>query len=182
MVHHFITHHIITTFDICLLKSLFWFFQGGIYFFQLMDHYVVTTTIIYIALFEVIAVCWLYGTDRLCRISQHMTNRYPSLYFRFCWLVAAPLLIVVREYFLILLFQHCNWLYKQSLWREETVRRQRRWQLCYVNRSYLEVIYWDPVIKILSDSSPVQGPFRSEQIWVLMSFCKFTIVFVEVET
>lgn len=69
--------------------------QGGIYFFQLMDHYVVTTTIIYIALFETIAVCWLYGTDRLSRISQHMTNHYPSLYFRFCWLVAAPLLIMV---------------------------------------------------------------------------------------
>lgn len=69
--------------------------QGGIYFFQLMDHFVVTTAIIYITLFEVIAICWLFGTDRLCQIIHQMTNRTPSLYFRYCWLVAAPLIITV---------------------------------------------------------------------------------------
>ncbi|KAG8334565.1 hypothetical protein J6590_087246 [Homalodisca vitripennis] len=47
--------HEILVLVICFISFIFGLpniFQGGIYFFQLMDHYVVTTTIIYIALFE----------------------------------------------------------------------------------------------------------------------------------
>ncbi|XP_054272616.1 sodium- and chloride-dependent GABA transporter ine-like [Macrosteles quadrilineatus] len=95
--------------------------QGGIYFFQLMDHYVVTTAVVYIAMFEVIAVCWLYGTDRLSRVIQHMTNQQPSLYFRFCWTVAAPLLILCVLIFSIVDYEpptYNNGNYRYPWWAE----------------------------------------------------------------
>lgn len=52
----------------------------------------------YLAFFEVVAIVWIYGADRLARNVQEMTGRMPSLYFRFCWYLAAPLLILVRLY------------------------------------------------------------------------------------
>lgn len=69
------------------------FLQGGIYFFQLIDHYAASISIMYLAFFEVIAVAWFYGVGRLSRNVKTMTGRHPSLYFKFCWMVATPLLI-----------------------------------------------------------------------------------------
>lgn len=69
--------------------------QGGIYFFQLIDHYAASMSIMFLAFFEVIAISWLYGVRRLCNNVKEMTGRLPSVYFRFCWFLAAPLLIMV---------------------------------------------------------------------------------------
>ncbi|XP_029162588.1 sodium- and chloride-dependent GABA transporter ine isoform X4 [Nylanderia fulva] len=68
--------------------------QGGIYFFQLIDHYAASMSIMFLAFFEVIAISWLYGVRRLCNNVKEMTGRLPSMYFRFCWFLAAPLLIM----------------------------------------------------------------------------------------
>uniref|UniRef100_A0A1B6CQI5 Transporter n=2 Tax=Clastoptera arizonana TaxID=38151 RepID=A0A1B6CQI5_9HEMI len=95
--------------------------QGGIYFFQLMDHYIVSTSIVYIAFFEVLAIAWIYGTDRLSKVVQHMTGRYPSLYFRFCWLIAAPLLILCVVVFSIVDYEpptYNNGTYKYPVWSQ----------------------------------------------------------------
>lgn len=53
-------------------------------------------SIMFLAFFEVIAISWLYGVRRLCNNVKEMTGRLPSVYFRFCWFLAAPLLIMVR--------------------------------------------------------------------------------------
>ncbi|XP_058123951.1 sodium- and chloride-dependent GABA transporter ine [Anopheles ziemanni] len=68
--------------------------QGGIYFFQLIDHYAASISIMFLAFFETIAIAWFYGINRLSKNVKQMTGRYPSLYLRFCLLVAAPLLLI----------------------------------------------------------------------------------------
>lgn len=68
-------------------------FQGGIFFFQLIDHYAASISIMYLAFFEIIAIAWFYGVRNLSTNIQDMTGRPPSLYFKFCWLIAAPLMI-----------------------------------------------------------------------------------------
>lgn len=35
--------------------------QGGIYVFQLMDHYTAVVSLMFLAFFEVVAVCWIFG-------------------------------------------------------------------------------------------------------------------------
>ncbi|XP_044271183.1 sodium- and chloride-dependent GABA transporter ine-like isoform X2 [Tribolium madens] len=67
--------------------------QGGIYFFQLIDHYAASISIMYLAFFEVIAIAWFYGVTRLSKNVKTMTGRQPSFYFKFCWLIATPLMI-----------------------------------------------------------------------------------------
>ncbi|KAK4299465.1 hypothetical protein Pmani_028250 [Petrolisthes manimaculis] len=68
--------------------------QGGIYFFQLIDHYAAAVSLMYLAFFEVIAIVWIYGANRLARNVKEMTGKLPSIYFRFCWYFSAPLLIL----------------------------------------------------------------------------------------
>ncbi|XP_049858536.1 sodium- and chloride-dependent GABA transporter ine isoform X3 [Schistocerca gregaria] len=58
--------------------------QGGIYFFQLVDQYAASISIMFLAFFEVIGISWLYGAHRLARNVNDMTGRFPSLYIRFC--------------------------------------------------------------------------------------------------
>lgn len=69
--------------------------QGGIYFFQLIDHYVATISILFLAFFQIIAISWFYGVNRLTKNIKEMTSKRPSLYFQFCWFIAAPALLVV---------------------------------------------------------------------------------------
>uniref|UniRef100_A0A8D8UZB9 Sodium- and chloride-dependent GABA transporter ine n=1 Tax=Cacopsylla melanoneura TaxID=428564 RepID=A0A8D8UZB9_9HEMI len=93
---HLVCHEIVVL-VVCIVSFLCglpYVTQGGIYFFQLVDHYTATTAIMYVAFFEVIAIAWIYGSDRLARNVHHMTGKFPSLYFRFCWSIASPLLIL----------------------------------------------------------------------------------------
>ena len=69
--------------------------QGGIYFFQLVDHFAASISIMYLAFFEVIAISWFYGANRLAKNVREMTGRLPSQYIQFCWWVAAPALLMV---------------------------------------------------------------------------------------
>lgn len=58
-----------------------------------MDHYAASISIMYLAFFEVIAIAWFYGVYKLSKNIESMTGRMPSLYFKFCWSIAAPSLI-----------------------------------------------------------------------------------------
>lgn len=71
------------------------FDQGGIYFFQLVDHYTASISIMYLAFFEVVGVAWLYGAGRLARNVRDMTGRMPGLYMRACWWFVSPVTLLV---------------------------------------------------------------------------------------
>jgi len=53
--------------------------QVGIYVFQLMDHYTAIVSIMFLAFFEVIGVCWIYGeretSDGLCHSTKQKCKR-----------------------------------------------------------------------------------------------------------
>jgi len=70
-------------------------FEGGIYFFQIIDYYTAAISLMYIALFETIAIVWLYGVRRLSANIEDMTGRKPSIIFRICWMFVSPVLILV---------------------------------------------------------------------------------------
>ncbi|XP_063984488.1 sodium- and chloride-dependent GABA transporter ine [Diachasmimorpha longicaudata] len=95
--------------------------QGGIFFFQLIDHYAASISIMFLAFFEVIAISWFYGVRRLSNNVKEMTGRMPSLYFRFCWLIAAPLLIMAVWVFSLIDYEpptYGNGAYMYPLWAE----------------------------------------------------------------
>ncbi|XP_068456191.1 sodium- and chloride-dependent GABA transporter ine [Clinocottus analis] len=79
--------------------------QVGIYVFQLMDHYTAIVSIMFLAFFEVIAICWSYGVSRLSDNLQEMTGKRPNIFFRVCWLIITPVLITVILVFSIIQFK-----------------------------------------------------------------------------
>lgn len=68
--------------------------KGGMYVFQLMDHYTAVVSLMFLAFFEVISVCWMFGLSRISIMMKRMLGRAPNLYFCLCWLVFAPLLVL----------------------------------------------------------------------------------------
>ncbi|XP_031713275.1 sodium- and chloride-dependent GABA transporter 1 [Anarrhichthys ocellatus] len=79
--------------------------QVGIYVFQLMDHYTAIVSILFLAFFEVIAICWNYGVNRLSDNLEEMTGKRPNIFFRLCWLIVAPVLVTVILIFSIIQFK-----------------------------------------------------------------------------
>ncbi|XP_059207829.1 sodium- and chloride-dependent GABA transporter ine [Centropristis striata] len=79
--------------------------QVGIYVFQLMDHYTAIVSIMFLAFFEVVAICWCYGVTRLSDNLEEMTGKRANIFFRICWLIVAPLLIAVILIFSVIQFK-----------------------------------------------------------------------------
>ena len=77
---------------LCGIPNLF---EGGIYFFQIMDYYTAAISLMFIALFETIAIVWFYGTKRLSENIEEMTGKKPNILFRVCWMFISPVLILV---------------------------------------------------------------------------------------
>jgi len=79
-------------------------FQGGIYWFHILDYYSATISLMYIAFFETIAIVWCYGAGRLAKNVADMTGKEPSLFFTLSWKITAPCLIGVIWAFTLLDF------------------------------------------------------------------------------
>lgn len=77
--------------------------QGGIYYFQLIDHYAASITIMFLAFFQITAIAWFYGVRRLSKNIKQMTGRAPSLFFRSCWVCICPVLLFVSIFIAICL-------------------------------------------------------------------------------
>lgn len=97
MIRKKLVYHELLVLCVCVVSFLFGLphvIHSGIYVFQLMDYYAASLSITYLAFFEVVAIAWFYGVGRLSRNIKQMTGQSPSLYFRFCWLIATPALLL----------------------------------------------------------------------------------------
>ncbi|XP_063531128.1 sodium- and chloride-dependent GABA transporter ine-like [Cydia strobilella] len=97
MIRKKLVYHELLVLCVCVVSFLFGLphiIHSGIYVFQLMDYYAASLSITYLAFFEVVAIAWFYGAGKLSQNIKQMTGRYPSLYFRICWLIAAPALLL----------------------------------------------------------------------------------------
>ncbi|UYV61818.1 SLC6A1 [Cordylochernes scorpioides] len=69
--------------------------QGGMYWFQLMDYYSASgATLLTVVFFEIAGLAWVYGYKRLVHNMKDMLGFRPSYYFLFCWILGAPLVVV----------------------------------------------------------------------------------------
>ncbi|KAM4577244.1 sodium- and chloride-dependent GABA transporter 1 isoform 3-T3 [Odontesthes bonariensis] len=79
---------------VCFILGLPHVTKGGIYVFQLMDHCTAVVSLVFLAFCEVVAVCWIFGTARLSLMVKRMQGKSPSIYFRLCWLLLCPVLVL----------------------------------------------------------------------------------------
>lgn len=78
----------------CFILGIPHITKGGIYVFQLMDHYTAVVSLVFLAFFEVVAVCWIFGVPRISLMVKRMQGKTPNLYFRLCWLLLCPMLVL----------------------------------------------------------------------------------------
>uniref|UniRef100_A0A3P8WF38 Transporter n=1 Tax=Cynoglossus semilaevis TaxID=244447 RepID=A0A3P8WF38_CYNSE len=69
-------------------------FSVGIYVFQLMDHYTAIVSIMFLAFFEVMAIC----ANRLSDNLEAMTGKKANIFFRLCWLIIVILIFSVIQF------------------------------------------------------------------------------------
>ncbi|TRY71311.1 hypothetical protein DNTS_002248 [Danionella cerebrum] len=68
--------------------------RGGIYVFQLMDHYTAVVSLMFLAFFEVFAITLIFGVRRLSIMVEKMLGKKPNLFIRICWQFLSPMLVM----------------------------------------------------------------------------------------
>ncbi|XP_058830523.1 sodium-dependent nutrient amino acid transporter 1-like isoform X2 [Topomyia yanbarensis] len=66
---------------------------GGQYILTLVDHFGASFIALVLAIAELIAIGWIYGTDRFCKDVEFMLGTRPNLYWRLCWRWLTPALM-----------------------------------------------------------------------------------------
>ncbi|XP_018580348.1 sodium-dependent nutrient amino acid transporter 1 [Anoplophora glabripennis] len=79
----------------CFLIGLMYVTPGGQYMLDLVDHFGGTFIIFVFAILEITAVMWLYGLDNFLLDLQFMTSHKAGLYWRICWGLIMPVLLMV---------------------------------------------------------------------------------------
>lgn len=77
------------------LVGLVYVTPGGQFVLNLVDFYAVTFTVFVMSCVEMMAVAWIYGVDNLCQDIEFMLGFRVSAYWRLCWGIVTPLLLVV---------------------------------------------------------------------------------------
>ncbi|XP_050305970.1 sodium-dependent nutrient amino acid transporter 1-like [Anthonomus grandis grandis] len=75
---------------------------GGQWIFTMVDFYCGTFIFYIMNILSIIAIVWWYGLENLCLDIEFMTKNKPGVYWRICWLILVPIvLILVLIYFLV---------------------------------------------------------------------------------
>ncbi|EEC02324.1 sodium/chloride dependent transporter, putative, partial [Ixodes scapularis] len=78
------------SFQLCLLLVL----QNGFYVINILDTYVGGILIPIVALYEVVALTWLYGSHNLSRDLEFLRGRPPSSLTMFLWKFLCPAILL----------------------------------------------------------------------------------------
>ncbi|ELU09520.1 hypothetical protein CAPTEDRAFT_156299 [Capitella teleta] len=68
--------------------------QGGFYLFSLCDSYAGGFPRLFTGIFELVAVCWVYGITRFSEDVALMIGHRPHWYFKLCWCILTPGIVV----------------------------------------------------------------------------------------
>ncbi|KAG6447150.1 hypothetical protein O3G_MSEX004792 [Manduca sexta] len=78
-----------------LLVGLIYVTPGGQYILELVDYYGGTFMRLFAAITETIGVFWIYGLENLCLDVEFMLGIKTSFYWRICWGIITPIMMVV---------------------------------------------------------------------------------------
>ncbi|KAM4550341.1 inactive sodium-dependent neutral amino acid transporter B(0)AT3 [Fundulus diaphanus] len=90
--------HEITTAAICLLSfltSLIFTMGSGNYWVEIFNSYVGSVPLLIIAFFEIVGVIYIRGMKQFSEDIYFMTGRKPNIYWKACWMVISPLMLLV---------------------------------------------------------------------------------------
>ncbi|XP_012151994.2 sodium-dependent nutrient amino acid transporter 1 [Megachile rotundata] len=74
---------------------------GGQFLLTLVDYYDTSFVVFVLASFEITAVTWVYGTENLIDDIEFMLDRRMSCYWRICWFLVTPLILIVIFFYTV---------------------------------------------------------------------------------
>lgn len=80
---------------VCFLIGLIFTTGAGQYWIYLFDSFAGTMGLLFIALLEMLAVCYVYGYKKFALDIEEMTGEKPGLYWKLCWNYISPIMISV---------------------------------------------------------------------------------------
>ncbi|XP_039974570.1 sodium- and chloride-dependent betaine transporter-like [Xiphias gladius] len=82
--------------SVCFIIQIPLTTQGGVYLFQLVDYYGANgACILFVSLFQCVAVGWAFGAERTFDAVEDMTGQRPWVFFKLCWRYFTPLICIV---------------------------------------------------------------------------------------
>ncbi|XP_050448006.1 sodium-dependent nutrient amino acid transporter 1-like isoform X1 [Cataglyphis hispanica] len=67
---------------------------GGQFILTLVDYYGASFVVFILASFEMTGVIWIYGFENFLEDVEFMLDRQPSVYWRICWFIVTPLILI----------------------------------------------------------------------------------------
>ncbi|PSN34958.1 Sodium-dependent nutrient amino acid transporter 1 [Blattella germanica] len=77
------------------LVGLVYITPGGQYVLTLVDFYGANFTVFILGTIEMVGIAWIYGFDNLCSDLEFMLKRKAGPYWRLCWGIITPVLMIV---------------------------------------------------------------------------------------
>uniref|UniRef100_A0A665X6K8 Transporter n=1 Tax=Echeneis naucrates TaxID=173247 RepID=A0A665X6K8_ECHNA len=76
---------------VCFLIGLVMVTQGGLYVFQVYDHFSCSgASLLLLSIFQSVAIGWIYGAERFSANIRDMTGYIPLPVFKLCWKYLTP--------------------------------------------------------------------------------------------
>jgi len=79
----------------CFLLGLPCVSSNGQYVLDLMDTYGAGFAVLWIAMWEVVALMWIYGFKNFSKDIELMIGSQPMCFTKFCWVVLCPLILLI---------------------------------------------------------------------------------------
>uniref|UniRef100_A0A8C6PJ25 Transporter n=1 Tax=Nothobranchius furzeri TaxID=105023 RepID=A0A8C6PJ25_NOTFU len=81
--------------SICFLLALIFAQGSGNYWVEVFNSYVGSVPLLIIAFFEIIGVIYVHGMKNFSEDIYFMTGRRPNIFWKACWMVISPLMLLV---------------------------------------------------------------------------------------
>ncbi|XP_076362609.1 sodium- and chloride-dependent GABA transporter 1-like isoform X2 [Tachypleus tridentatus] len=144
--------------------------QGGQYLFQLMDDFSASgITLLTVVFFEIVGFAWIYGSKQICCNIKHMIGFQPNPFFVFCWVIAAPAVIMGIFLFSIWKYEGVTYAntYKYPWWGEMLgwgiSLASISWIPCYIIY-YLLTTTGTLKERLMKGFKPVKMPSRDDRV------------------
>ncbi|CAG9133366.1 unnamed protein product [Plutella xylostella] len=87
------------------LIGLVYVTPGGQYILELVDYYGGTFLVLFGAIAEIVGVFWIYGLQNICLDIEFMLGIKTSVYWRFCWGIITPLMMIAVFIYALISFE-----------------------------------------------------------------------------
>ncbi|XP_041978590.1 uncharacterized protein LOC121732702 [Aricia agestis] len=78
---------------------------GGQYILEIVDYYGGTFLVLFCGITEIIGVFWIYGLENLCLDIEFMLGIKTSMYWRLCWGIITPAMMIVVFIYALISFE-----------------------------------------------------------------------------